>query len=885
MARYLPRPAGLTRETIHLSPKPISKRRIVTRRWVSLKDIKTDISVIIPVLNESENIEPLVKRLSNLRGDFIMEVLFVDDSIDSLTDDTIVEVQKKFGRPTFMTQSYHRTGRKQWGGLSGAVTDGILRAKSDLVVVMDGDLQHPPETIPSMVEAMNDSDLVVASRYRDGGSAEGLDGTIRHLVSRGSTLATKVLFPLRLRKVSDPMTGFFMLNRKLLNTKLLHPKGFKILLEILATHPSLRVSEVPLEFAERHAGKSHGDLKQGINFLSQLIDLRLRSFSSQLFSKYKFLQFAFIGGTVFGLGMLLLYLLVDVFKWSPLVANALQLGLTFWLNYYLNKKITWSERIPCKASVEKFLISRTATTILNYLMFVWLISLQLNFSSLGINQKTSINYLVANVVTLIAMTAINYIVSDRWVFAEHKPSTKKNIVSKWQQSSSGYAKAVVLFLTISCGLFINPTITIYVLIAVSSIALLLQSSFEVWRTSYSFRQPESVDKLQFPALRDEKSERFCLIVPARHESAVLGDTLLQLAEQSHPNVDIIAVVCSDDIDTLDVAHSVARQNSKVSVVEFPLLPNVKPSKPKQMNYVFNIIKSKDYTVVGVIDAEDSVHPDLLVHVDAAFHDKTVGIVQGGVQLMNHHSSWYALHNVLEYYRFFNSTMAYQASQSFVPLGGNTVFVRLSLLKRAGGWPDTLTEDCSLGVLLSSKFHTKTAVYYEPSLATREETPDSLVSLFNQRVRWNQGFFQEWRKGVWRKLPTNRQRLLADYVLIGPVLLAVITAFIPISILTAIFIDAPVMLVLLAYLPMIPIGILISLNVIFLHDFSNAYNQKVKPRHYAVLLISQIPYQLVLNAAALWAVIRELRGESSWYKTSHTGLHRTQLAYIGVSNNS
>src|SRR6185369_14472134 len=101
--------------------------------------------------------------------------------------------------------------------------------------------------------------------------------------------------------------------------------------------------------------------------------------------------------------------------------------------------------------------------------------------------------------------------------------------------------------------------------------------------------------------------------------------------------------------------------------------DTKPSKPKQMNYVFEQINGRGFSIIGVVDAEDSVHPELLAHIDTAFRDRKTGVVQGGVQLMNHDSSWYSLHNVLEYYRWFNSAMAFQADSRFMPLGGNTIF--------------------------------------------------------------------------------------------------------------------------------------------------------------------------------------------------------------------
>ena len=93
------------------------------------------------------------------------------------------------------------------------------------------------------------------------------------------------MFPVRLREVSDPMTGFFLIDRRSVVQALLRPRGFKILLEILARRP-MRIAEVPFDFADRHAGESKASLRQGVHFLTQLTALRFGKMS----------LFAVIGG-------------------------------------------------------------------------------------------------------------------------------------------------------------------------------------------------------------------------------------------------------------------------------------------------------------------------------------------------------------------------------------------------------------------------------------------------------------------------------------------------------------------------------------------------------------------------------------------------------------
>jgi len=832
-------------------------------------------SIIVPVLGEADNILPLVKRLRRAVVRRKIEVLFVVDGPDNKTVGKVKLAKTTYRSKTFDVRFYHRKGNNRWGGLSGSVIDGMARAKSDRIIIMDGDLQHPPETIPDVITASKRGDVVIASRYCKGGSASGLGGSIRHIVSRGSTLLAKILFPIRMHKVSDPMTGFFLVNRGKVDISKLRPKGLKILLEILATHPKLTVIEVPLQFAYRVTGKSHSTLGRGLEFLSQLIRLRFGRLP-------KYIQFAVIGGSVFGFGMGLLYMMVEMLGWPPLAANAIQLAITFWLNYFLNRKITWHERNVSRLAAHKFLTSRAATTVLNYMLFAWLISQQYSFTIFGQAVNFSISYLVANIITLVAVMVLNYIFSDRWAFAE--PKQKKTTLNPFRRFSSyippGAYKVALLIGLIDLFFVFNPILTLSIILALASLFLFVQSCLEVWRIVYTYREPDGIDRLRFPVPREPR-ENFCIIVPARHESAVLASTLRQLARQTHPNVSIITVICDDDYDTLSVAYDIESDEPRVEVISYPMQPDIKPSKPKQLNYVFNQIKGRNFTVIGVVDAEDTVHQELLIHIDAAFRDRKTGVVQGGVQLMNHDSSWYSLHNVLEYYRWFSSAMKFQADNKFMPLGGNTVFIREKLLRRAEGWPETLTEDCSLGVLLSTLYQTKVAVYYEPWLTTLEETPGSLMGLFKQRVRWNQGFFQEWRKGVWRELPSFRQRLLADYVLLNPILLATISLLIPVSLLAILFLDAPVGLVMLMYLSLVPASVHLVLNAVLLRDFGMAFGRKIRLRHYAILITTQIPYQIVLNTAALWAVFRELRGERSWYKTAHIAKHRSEPAYEAI----
>jgi dolichol-phosphate mannosyltransferase len=233
------------------------------------------VSVIVPTFNEAPNVSALVKRIELAVAGRNAEVIFVDDSTDD-TGSVILEVAATASIPVRLIHRDHPVG-----GLSGAVVAGLRQASYDWCVVMDGDLQHPPELIPALLTSGVDqgADVVVASRYVKGGSSGGLGRGIRHVVSTGSTLLTRAMFPRKLRDCTDPMTGFFAIRVSAIDVAELRPRGFKILLEILARN-SLRVTEEPFVFADRLAGESKASVREGLRFLVQLAALRFGRLSS-----------------------------------------------------------------------------------------------------------------------------------------------------------------------------------------------------------------------------------------------------------------------------------------------------------------------------------------------------------------------------------------------------------------------------------------------------------------------------------------------------------------------------------------------------------------------------------------------------------------------------
>jgi cellulose synthase/poly-beta-1,6-N-acetylglucosamine synthase-like glycosyltransferase len=400
----------------------------------------------------------------------------------------------------------------------------------------------------------------------------------------------------------------------------------------------------------------------------------------------------------------------------------------------------------------------------------------------------------------------------------------------------------------------------------ATVAMLLVAGTSLAWMVDSWRTPRAIGQMPFPT-PDEPRLSFSLLVPARHEEAVLGDTVRRLLTQSHPDFEVIVIVGDDDPDTAAVARELSAEDSRVRVVVDDSVPK---NKPKALN---RALVHCTRQIVGVFDAEDEVAPDLLRHVDACFRAHRAHVVQGGVQLMNYRTHWWSLRNTLEYFFWFSSRLHFHARNGFIPLGGNTVFVRTDLLRLVGGWDtECLAEDCELGIRLSVA-GARVAVAYSPELATREETPPTLAGLIKQRTRWNQGYLQVLQRGEWRRLPTRGRRVMARYLLAMPFMQAFSGLMVPVSLATMLFFRAPMPFVLLTYLPLGATLATLVIEVIGLAEFNRMFRLRVRLRDHAKLVLGAVPYQLLLAVAAVRASVRELRGERSWEKTEHVGAHR------------
>jgi dolichol-phosphate mannosyltransferase len=355
------------------------------------------ISVILPTREEAGNVEAIAARLAHVLPGMPLEIIFVDDSDDD-TPDAIRRI-----RSTRPVRLLHRPADKRWGGLGGAVVDGMQMARGEWICVMDADLQHPPETLEDMLAQAEATaaQLVVASRFCPGGGV-GPFKAARKAMSRVSSRTALTLFP-GLRHVTDPMSGFFLVRRDALDLDRLHPHGFKILLEVLVRTPGLRVTEVPFEFGARHAGKTKASIREVFRFGKQLGHLGVGRFVA------RFGRFGVVGATGLLVNTLLLALLAGPLGVGYIAAAILATqGSTLW-NFTLTETWVFSDRRHRRSLAQR----------IGMFFFMNNVALPLRIPILfALTSVLGIHYLISNVLSLVALTVLRYAIADSMIWGK-----------------------------------------------------------------------------------------------------------------------------------------------------------------------------------------------------------------------------------------------------------------------------------------------------------------------------------------------------------------------------------------------------------------------------------------------------------------------------------
>ena len=369
-----------------------------------------EISLVIPTRNEAGNIEPLLMRIHQAVKGIATEVVFVDDSTDN-TPEVIGKLQEWFPLPIKLI---HRPKEERKNGLGGAVVEGFKAAQAKWMCVMDADLQHPPEMIPRLYRQAQETgaDVVMGSRLAPGGDASSL-GFTRTVISYAFAWTTRLTFPQRLRKVTDPLTGFFMTRRAAVNPEDLRPDGFKILLEILVSHPHLKTVEVPIQFGYRNAGESKASVSETIKFFRGLYRLRMAG-------NENFLKFLLVGVTGLFVNSFALWAFTELTAIHYLISAILATQASTLWNFGLTERWVFGQRGTDRSFVGRlvsFLLMNNAMLLLRGPIMTLLVS------------QLGVHYVIANLVSLFAMTLLRYLLADKWIWNKNKTEQSSTLTT------------------------------------------------------------------------------------------------------------------------------------------------------------------------------------------------------------------------------------------------------------------------------------------------------------------------------------------------------------------------------------------------------------------------------------------------------------------------
>jgi dolichol-phosphate mannosyltransferase len=292
-----------------------------------------EVSVVVPTFNERDNVIALFRKLETALAGRAWEVIYVDDN----SPDGTWDVVRALAREDSRVRCIRRIGRR---GLSGACIEGILASSAPCAAVIDADLQHDETQLPKMLALLQggEADLVVGSRYVEGGSADSFDKQRAGFSMLATSLAKKLLRV----EVADPMSGFFMIRRDRFEqlAPQLSTQGFKILLDIVATaRGSLRIKEIPYTFGSRLHGESKLDSMVALDFLG----LVLAKLTGDVVS-LRFLLFAMVGALGLFVHLLALFVALELFNVPFPEAQACGALMAMTSNFLLNNFLTYRDQ-------------------------------------------------------------------------------------------------------------------------------------------------------------------------------------------------------------------------------------------------------------------------------------------------------------------------------------------------------------------------------------------------------------------------------------------------------------------------------------------------------------------------------------------------------------
>ena len=362
-----------------------------------------EVSLVVPTYNERENIAQLAERIHKALSGYSYELIVVDDNSPDDTSELAKNLSSKYPIRVIV-----RTNER---GLASAVVAGFAQAKGEVIGVIDADLQHPPEFIPSLIKAVRDgADVAIASRYIKGGGIEGWT-LKRKVISVGAKIPANILLS-SARRIKDPLSGFFLFKKRVIDGATLSPTGYKILLEVLVRGKANRVVEVPYTFKERERGKSNLTAKEQINYLKHLSRLAWDDGGIK-----RFIKFCMVGASGTGVNLGLLAIFVEVAGMNEVWAQIPSYQISILTNFALNEFWTFSDRRT--PGLRSFLIRALKFNLVSQVG--WGINLGVYYVAL---KKAGIYYIVSQIIAIAVATMWNFSSNVIWTWRT-KPKEAK----------------------------------------------------------------------------------------------------------------------------------------------------------------------------------------------------------------------------------------------------------------------------------------------------------------------------------------------------------------------------------------------------------------------------------------------------------------------------
>jgi dolichol-phosphate mannosyltransferase len=383
-------------------------RSVCGGKWGANEPVNTpEISIIIPTFNEKENVRTIAGRVREVMAerDIRYEILFVDDSRDE-TPEVLAMLARLYPEVRYV----HRTGQR---GLATAVLEGFRLAKGRYLIVMDADLQHPPELIPDIVHHLRAGiDVVIPSRFVPGGSDGGLS-PFRKLVSWTARTIGRLAIR-RLRSLTDITSGYFGIRAEVIQGVEFNPIGWKILMEVLVKGHYESVIEIPYAFQPRDAGASKMSLREQWNYLRHVARLVASSPDDR-----RFFLFCFVGALGVVVNLIVMSVLVYMVRWHGAGPSIVASLVAMLHNFVWNDQVTWRGHAhPVRwrrmLQVPLFMLISTVSIIITA-MFAEL------FHRLGWNE------LLGQLLGIAAGTVWSFAANNRWTWGSAKESKRSRM--------------------------------------------------------------------------------------------------------------------------------------------------------------------------------------------------------------------------------------------------------------------------------------------------------------------------------------------------------------------------------------------------------------------------------------------------------------------------